>query len=277
MARKMLTMVAMGVVLGALSQGAAAQDPDPSMTTRKGWEAGGQVSKYRYEEPDLRGSNGVPVTVKVTGRLAGATGAYTFTDDKRHIFTRIDGRLAYGKTDYEGSGTQTGVPDTIFETRAVVGMDFFPGLSVTLSPYVGLGYRYLYDDSRGYTSTNAVGYRRYSNYLYAPLGLAARFDMGSQWILAPTLEYDVFLKGRQESKLSDTNLGYSDVSNNQKHGRGYRASLMVQKDHWAFGPWLHYWNIKDSDIQPSGIPFVGVREPRNWTREYGVELKYRWF
>jgi hypothetical protein len=268
MTGRMVAAVAMGVVLGALSQGAAAQNPDPSMTTRKGWEVGGQVSKYRYEEPD--------VAVKITGNFAGATGAYTFTDASRHIFTRIDGRLAYGKTDYEGSGTQTGVPDTIFETRAVVGMDFFSGPGVTLSPYLGLGYRYLYDDSRGYTSTNAVGYRRYSNYLYAPLGLTTRFDMGGKWILAPTVEYDVFLQGRQASKLSDTNIGFSDVTNNQNHGRGYRASLMVQKDHWAFGPWMNYWSIKDSDIQPVGLGFAGL-EPRNWTREYGVELKYLWF
>ncbi len=268
MTRRILAMVAMGAVLGALSQGAAAQSPDPSMTTRNGWEAGGQVSKYRYEEPDL--------AVKITGHLAGATGAYTFTDDERHIFTRIDGRLAYGKTDYEGSGTQTGVPDTIFETRAVVGMDFFPGRLVTLSPYLGLGYRFLYDDSRGYTSTNAVGYRRYSNYLYAPFGLTARFDMGSKWVLAPTLEYDAFLRGRQETKLSDTGLGFNDVSNNQRHGRGYRASLMVQMDHWAFGPWLHYWSIKDSDIQPIGLGRVAI-EPRNWTREYGLEVRYHWY
>jgi hypothetical protein len=280
MTRRMQAMVAvavsMGGILCALSRDALAQNPDPSMTTRKGWEAGATVSKYRYEEPDLLDDNGAPLSVTIKGNLFGATGAYTFTDDRRHIFTRIEGRLAYGKTDYEGSGTQTGVPDTLLEMRAVIGGDFFPGQSVTLSPYGGLGYRYLFDDSRGYTSTNAVGYRRYSNYLYAPLGLAARFDMGSKWILVPTLEYDAFLQGKQVSMLSDTGLGFNDVTNTQKHGYGYRASLMVEKEHWAFGPWMNYWSIKDSDTQPVGMGFVG-QEPHNWTREYGVELRYRWY
>jgi hypothetical protein len=84
----------------------------------------------------------------------------------------------------------------------------------------------------------------------------------------------VFLGGRQVSKLSDTGIGFSDANNEQKHGRGYRAYLMFESRRWAFGPWLHYWKIKDSDIVPIGLGFSAM-EPENWTREYGVELRYR--
>jgi hypothetical protein len=49
---------------------------------------------------------------------------------------------------------------------------------------------------------------------------------------------------------------------------------MVEKDHLAFGAFMHYWNIKDSDVQPIGLGLAG-REPANWTRESGIEFRYR--
>jgi opacity protein-like surface antigen len=266
-------------VLCVISAAATAQtNPSPNpVATRRGWEVGGQVARYSYEEPDA--------FVKLTGNRVGGVGAYTFTD-ARGLFSRFDLRLSYGSLRYEGSGTQDYVPDTILEGRAVAGRDFFPSDSVSLSPFIGLGYRYLYDDLQGYTSTGASGYRRYSNYLYAPVGLTMRFRAADRWVVAPTIEYDWFIRGRQESKLSDAgpvDLGdgvarvYPDISNTQRHGRGYRASLMFEKDHWTFGPWMHYWNIKESDpvVVTTSTLIIRFTEPANWTREYGVELRYR--
>ena len=253
----------------ALVTGAApAQEATTSnpLLTRPGWEVGGQVSKYHYEEPGL---------MNLKGNQVGAVGAYTFTSPNR-VYSRIDLRAAYGKLKYEsqGTGTLDDVPDWIVEARAVIGRDYLRGESIALSPYIGLGYRYLYNDLRGYSSTGAVGYQRYSHYVYIPVGLTARFRTGERWVVAPTVEYDVFLGGRQYSQLSDTGIGFSDASNRQHDGYGYRASLMLESGRWAFGPWLNYWKIKDSDTVPIGGGFVGM-EPENWTREYGVELRYR--
>jgi hypothetical protein len=269
----MTRIVLTAALLAAISTAASAQDTAPAnpLLTRPGWEVGGQVAKYHYEEPNF---------AKLTGSRGGAVGAYTFMRAD-HVYIRIDGRNSYGSLKYEGSGVQNNNPDWIIEARAVIGKDFPRGRDVVLSPYMGLGYRYLYADGRGYTSTGAAGYRRYSHYLYAPVGLTARVITSDRWIVAPTVEYDIFIRGRQESMLSDAGVVqvdgivgvFPDVSNTQRHGRGYRASLMFEKDHWAFGPWMHYWNIKDSDIQFSGGVFW--REPANWTREYGVELRYR--
>ena len=171
------------------------------------------------------------------------------------------------------------VPDWIAEVRAVIGRDYPMGDGVALSPYIGFGYRYLYNDLTGYTSTGAVGYERYSHYFYVPVGVTLRFRASERWVIAPTLEYDWFLTGRQKSKLSDTGNGFSDANNEQDRGRGYRASLMFESRHWAFGPWLHYWNIKDSDTVFVGFDLLGratfVTEPENWTREYGIEFRYR--
>jgi hypothetical protein len=264
--KKSCALTIAAALLAAVSTGAPAQDTAPAnpLLTRRGWEVGGQVSKYHYEEPNF---------AKLTGERGGAVGAYTFTSPNR-VYNRIDGRVSYGSLKYEGSGTQNNNPDWILEARAVIGRDYLVSENVALSPYIGLGYRYLYADGRGYTSTGAVGYQRYSHYLYIPAGLTARFRTGERWVVAPTVEYDAFLGGRQYSQLTDTGIGFSDASNRQHDGRGYRAYLMLESGHWAFGPWLHYWKIKDSDIVPIGLGFVAM-EPANWTREYGVELRYR--
>ena len=245
----------------ALAGTSAGLDP---LATRRGFELGAQLAQYHYEEPSF---------AQFTGSRVGILGAYTFTPANR-MFVKVDGRGSYGSLKYRGSGTQDSVPDLIVEARGVAGMDFPSGSGVSLSPYLGFGYRYLFNDSRGYTSTNAAGYRRYSNYLYAPLGATIRLDLGDRWVLVPTVEADIFIVGKQRSRLSDANIGFNDVTNTQRHGYGSRAYLMVEKDHLAFGAWVHYWDIKDSDVQPVGLGQAGL-EPANWTRESGIEFRYR--
>jgi hypothetical protein len=264
------TILAGAALLLAISSAALAQtatQPNP-LATRPGWELGAQAARYRYLEPDFAKLSGNRVGIVAAGTAVSAAG----------VFSRLEFRESYGRLKYEGSGTKDRVPDWILEARVVAGMDWV-GRSVSLSPYLGLGYRYLYNDLRGKTSTGANGYRRESNYIYAPVGLTARFRLGDRWVLAPMLEGEVFTRGRQASKLSDAGPGVMDATNEQKGGRGHRASLMLEKDDWAVGLWTHYWHIDDSDLQcvtavVNGVCLAG-REPENYTREYGLELRYR--
>ena len=273
--RSLVTLV-LGVLLAAAAALAMAQDAAPRdpLLTRPGWEVGGQVSKYKYEEPDF---------MNLKGERIGVVGAYTSTIPNR-VYSRIDGRVSYGKLDYFSAptGTVPDIPDWIAELRVVVGRDYLVGERIALSPYIGLGYRYLYNDLRGYTTVGNVtyvGYRRYSHYWYAPIGVTMRMRLGDQWVFAPTVEYDAFIGGKQNSELSDTGLGYLDAHNRQDNGRGYRVYLMVEGRNWSFGPWLHYWNIKDSDVVFVGFDSLGRPsgglEPANKTKEYGLELRYR--
>jgi hypothetical protein len=250
------------ISIAAVVWAGAVEAKDP-LATRAGWEVGGQVARYRYEEPDV---------MWLKGDRIGAMGAYTAVNDKR-VYARFELRQSYGELDYQGSGTLNNVPDQLFEARALAGRDY-PAGKLVWSPYVGGGFRYLYNDLRGVTSTGAIGYQRDSSYFYVPLGVTLRMRLGGEWVLAPQLEYDAFVHGVQRSLLTDTGLGAPDVTNQQRRGRGYRAQLMFEGRRWAFGPWLHYWNIKDSDIQPIAPGFGGL-EPANWTRESGVELRYR--
>ena len=256
-------LVALLVTISLLV-GARNTRADDLLQPRDGWEIGLQVSEYEYEEPNL---------AKLEGPRLGATLAYTHAP-KGSSFLRFDGRVSAGLLDYEGSGTQSNVPDGIVELRVTGGKGFRTSSNASLAPYAGLGYRYLYNDNRGTSSTGASGYRRCSNYLYAPIGLTFRAQTSSKWVLATTLEYDVFLAGRQVSRLSDAGMSYSDITNDQDKGYGYRIYLMAETESWAIGPWLHYWSIEDSDtaIDINGTTWL---EPANTTLEYGLELRRR--
>jgi hypothetical protein len=244
---------------------ALAQELDP-LATRPGWELGLQGTRYDYTVPDV---------AKLSGNRVGALAALTFTDGSG-LFSKLDFRGSYGRLKYETTGVETNVPDVILEARALAGLDWI-GAIASLSPYLGLGYRYLYDDLQGYHQSNPSGYRRYSNYLYAPVGFTARLSLGGGWVLAPTAEADVFLYGTQVNKLSDIDVGLSDVTNRQDKGYGYRAWLMLEKDRWAFGAWTSYWHVKASDTV-SGVSSNGVffsTEPESTQRETGLEIRYR--
>ncbi len=269
----MKKILAVTAILSAVCPAAFAQDGRDPLLTRPGLEVGAQAAHYHYEEPNV---------MKLIGLRAGGVGAFTFTQGD--AFFKADGRVSLGSLNYQGSGTRSGVPDFILEARFVAGADLKAEGDVVFSPYAGLGYRYLYNDLRGYTrgpvtlknpSGIYAGYRRYSNYLYVPAGLTLRTGLNDGWVLAPTLEYDVFLRGMQISALSDAGTCYRDITNKQTGGSGYRAAFMAEKGHLAFGPWLHYWNIKDAlDPQPDGCGELRY-EPHNWTREFGVEVRYR--
>lgn len=253
---------AAGLMAATLAFAAVAQR-DP-LATRGGWELGLQGSTYEYDEPSF---------ALLEGRRIGVTGSVTFLGQD-YIHSRIEGRYSYGELDYTGSGTLADVPDHLLELRAIVGRDFRAGRFVW-APYAGLGYRYLYNDLRGVSSTGALGYRRMSRYYYLPVGVTLRVPLGSGWVLAPQIEYDAFAHGWQRSYLSDAGLGFNDVSNRQGRGRGARGQLAFEGPRWSFSLWSNYWKIKDSDVQPIGLGFAGL-EPANTTRESGIELRYRY-
>ena len=241
---------------------AAVAQRDP-LATRGGWEVGLQAAGYEYDEPFF---------ATLEGERIGASGSYTFLGaDRWH--SRLEARYSYARLDYTGSGTSHDEPDHLIELRAIAGKDYRAG-RIAWAPYVGVGYRYLYADGRGYTSTGAIGYRRRSHYYYLPLGVTLRVPVGGGWVMAPQVEYDALANGRQRTYLSDVGPGLGNATNRQSRGRGARGQFAFEGRRWTFSLWSHYWKIKDSEIQPVA-PGLGVYEPANTTHETGVEVRYR--
>lgn len=238
--------------------------PPIGLATRRGFDVGAHVSRYKYHEV----VDGAPF-MNTKGDKIGAEVAYTHGLDN-NWFLRGEGRLTYGTVVYSGSGTSKNNHDFIREVRGLVGKDYIFN-NFGLSVYSGYATRFLYNDIRGLSSSGAAGYRRESYYEYVPLGVTHRFKVNDQGRLATTFEYDFFTKGEQRSVLGDADPAFSTLENDQ--GAGYfsaRGSLLYETATWSLGPWIDYWHIRDSKV--NCIPGLCGLEPENKTTEVGFKI-----
>lgn len=270
---------------GMLATGAAVAAEDTSASDGVSQAIGVSATSYKYTEDDLMSLKGTKLGIDYNLRF----------DIGQGWFVRGDARYARGKLDYESNGTGTSKNNTnwYLEPRLVAGYDFAFG-NHTLGPYTGLGFRYLYHDGRGTTSTGHLGYRRESRYFYLPLGLTHRWSLGERTALTTTIEYDYLIEGRQTSEMGDVFVGETTpagttltsvdaAKNDQKTGHGWRGSVMMQMGNWTFGPYASYWRISNSEIDyVHAEDNVGTRwvftaplyEPKNKTTEAGVKVFY---
>ena len=162
----------------------------------------------------------------------------------------------------------------MLEFRGLGGYDLLTSKSITITPYTGIGYRYLNDNAH---KKYFGGYEREANYIYSPIGMEFIIDFGTGWSLREITEYDLFWRGEQKSHLSNVDPGLNDASNRQNKGFGFRGSLTLQKKGKTVdvevGPFIRYWNIKESKtdiLTYYGTPVDYVIEPKNKSTEIGV-------
>jgi len=238
-----------------------------------------ELSHIEYEEPDIMNNKGL---------MRGASGDYTYRPG--NLMFKADGRFSFGDVDYwsQQTGSQEDIRDYNFETRFSFGYDLVPSTNVTLAPFLGLGYRYLFDGSnKTTTTTGAMGYDRKSNYLYSPLGMEAVLPLGGGWSLGMAGEYDLFWHGWQYSEFAQAELGMTAMKNDQNDGWGARGSVKIIKNlgriDFTIEPYFRYWNIEDSDLDVNLYydPYFGSyfysfgREPLNNTKEWGAKIGIR--
>jgi hypothetical protein len=242
-------------------------------------EIGGKILSYHYKEPSLSVSND-GILFDISGR---ATMAY------KRFFGIADISFGFGDVDYKGSGSANGEPVHRWDVRGLFGKDFYVSDALTVSPYLGVGYRTLFNDARGSTSTGASGYRRYNKLYYLPFGISPRTHIDSNSRLSANIEYDMVLHGNQTSYLSDAGFGDPDIQNGQSSGYGIRGEIMFERQSWSFGPVFNYWNIEKSKTKiaqdnsvvgcyPLSAPCLLVGdEPANSTIEAGIQFRYHLF
>lgn len=185
----------------------------------------------------------------------------------------FEGEFAYGQVDYDGH-LQDGTPykmsdidDFLVNARFLRGLDF-PKADMLHTLYLGIGYRYLRDDS----SSDPAGYLRQSNYLYLPLGLKMESYKKNCWSLGGRAEFDLLLFGMQISEINGI-----DFTNNQTSGYGFRACVDIEnrgeKSSFKIQPFVRYWHIDESDKDnETGVLFI---EPENETTQVGIQLIWR--
>jgi len=227
------------------------------------WEINGETSYIRYREPGV---------MKEKGIMYGVNGSYTF---RNRFMLKLEGRFSVGQLDYKNSGEINNIDNYIYELRSLGGYSLPKFRSSMLTPYIGIGYRYLNDDSSGkISSTGAWGYEREISYIYSPLGIELFTSLENGWSVILSLEYDYFWDGNVESHLGEIP-GYYDVKNDQDKGYGIRGSIKFDKKgevlDFTGGSFVRYWNIKDSKItvDPAGTAWI---EPKNNSLEIGLQL-----
>jgi len=188
------------LVFAALFPAAGTAQEGSPLLTRPGWEAGAQAAHYATWSPTSqahRDHAGIVVARNFIQRGGGV-----FQDRLSRVLRRL-------KYESPASGTQDRVPDWISEARAGRGLDWVGGAFRFRLPRTGLSL-----SLQRFQRATAPAARSVPALLQLPLR-TGRVDMRIIWgavVLAPTVEADVLLQGRQVSKLSDTGLGYIDVT-----------------------------------------------------------------
>jgi hypothetical protein len=249
---------------------------------------GTEFSYLKYEEPDV---------MEEKGPMYGIYGEYTLRgqENKRveswaDIFSGyndnymfgVDAKLAIGQVDYDSrsTGSIDNIDEVLAEVRGVAGYDFPILEDTVITPYIGVGYRFLADGLGGKTSsTGHLGYDRESHDVYLPIGFMTDSTLNDRWHWGFGLEYDVFLQGTQKSHLEDLDPSLSMLENDQEKGFGACGSLLFTREaeslDLVFGPFIRYWDIDESNIGTitcGGVLCAAGYEPKNESVEYGVKV-----
>ncbi|OGQ45496.1 MAG: hypothetical protein A3H42_03375, partial [Deltaproteobacteria bacterium RIFCSPLOWO2_02_FULL_46_8] len=219
-----------------------------------------ELYSFTYKEPQMRDK----------GVFLGILGSYTYRDG---LMLSASVRGAVGEVDYSSpiSGEVANIDDSVFEIRGLAGADMTFDGGAVLTPYLGLGFRRLYDNSGGKaTTTGAMGYDRESTYNYIPIGAEYSTMLNGNMGIKAAFEYDYFLYGVQRTYLSQVSSYYLDVENRQESGWGLRwSAVLTAKFHDSeveFGPFLRYWEIDDSDWKVCTVDAAFIcKEPENKT------------
>ena len=249
-------------------------------------EIGPYLSSISYDEPGVMNESGHMYGVQSALVWHGRRYANLFDS------IRLEGVAGRGRVDYSSSqaGTMTGIENTMYEARAMVSREFSRKSQATYASYIGFGYRFLSDRTGGIISSEGYhGYNRESRYFYLPVGLGVTSRMERGWLFEGSVEYDLFLKGIQDSHLSQASSSVytyrDDVTNDQRSGQGLKLALrftkrMGRSGRLAIEPFLNYWEIGNSRIST----FTRVRnsdgtsmlfrvwEPANSSTELGMRV-----
>ncbi len=240
-----------------------------SLKTADSFEVGVQSYLYEYEE-EVGGAFFMSNKGTKYGLSVSAT--KTFAEE---YYIKGEFRFATGDVEYKSASGTGDVSDDLYETRLVAGKEKIVD-GFILGSYIGVGYRVLENDLR---DLGSGGYRRTSQYLYIPIGINHRFKVGNDARISTNIEYDYFAWGEQKSYLSDVSplyaFVYGDPVNEQKNGYGFRVNSAYEQQSWSIGAFFNYWKIGDSERNYYLSGLVYVYEPKNTTKEVGVELKYR--
>lgn len=262
--KKFKAFAFVSAVAFAMGIAASAHAAEPSAKGARAYtfEVGAAMHSELYEEFDTAGGKIMEEDARMAGFKLGLT---------RHFDARNDFKVGFeyvrGNSDYTGSliGGNYGdlriynLSRNMFDINGTYGhrLEAFPNTTFS----AGLGYRRLTDNLQ---EAGAIGYKRVNDLVYATLGVEYAI-IGDQWTITPGARTKHLLRGEQFSDL----LGGITVKQKSGNGSDLYVSF-AHKSGLVLTPYLRTWSIKDSEVSPQGL-----YEPRNKTREIGVEAAWR--
>jgi hypothetical protein len=264
--KKMIQSMIVCVILSVLTCSAFGSD---SLVLREhSFNMGLLINSYEYTEPDL---------MKIDGMMYGVYLDYTYHSPNRIM---LGGGIEFGRGDLTYTGSTWGgdplesdTTDWLYELRALIGYDLPIQNIGWLTPFIGIGNRYLNDDGEGDGS-----YEREIWYWYSPFGLRLNTKPAPEWEINFTAEYDLFLDGEVSSQLSQVDPRLNDITVKQDGGYGLRFSVGLNYGNFGVIPYYQYWKIDQSDeeiLTFYGYPLGTVVEPDNETKVFGLKIEYR--
>ncbi len=180
----------------------------------------------------------------------------------------------WGNTDWDSPGYSTDTTtDKMYDLKAVFGYDFIFG-NMAVTPYAGLAMHFWETTVEGGFSY-PYSFQQY----YAPLGAQITYKGSESWTAALKLEYDFFLLGRIDCKVSQADPLYTDMTYDQHGGFGFyiSANFTYSFVSWSLGiePYFQYWDIdeSDSELYSYNGTLVGyMSEPENKSRIWGLRF-----
>jgi hypothetical protein len=266
-----LTLGLPGVLVHATSTHADNETSNQKIVSPHQFEVTPEIFAYSYKEWVKK-----KPFMSLNGPMFGLGGGYTYNFGKN--FVKLSSRFAMGNTKYKsgGSGRMKNDPSWYLDSQALYGRHFDLSSNVAISPYLGLGYRYLRNDTEGkYSTTGHYGYLRESQYLYIPIGSDLTIPIDSKLSFVANAEYDVFLKGLQKSYVYGKHRKSS--VNKQAKGYGLKAAAGLRWDLEKVAieakPFFRYWSIADSNVTCKAGR-CGM-EPKNKTKEAGLGISFK--
>jgi hypothetical protein len=248
---------------------------------------------FRYDEPSA--------DISYTGIVSGIQGAYKKSFSIWSF--KIQSEIMSGNLDYSGRlnshSTADGASVSSSNTRGSLsyGSDLWYSDTAlllgspycrngySLTPYAGLGYRYLDNPDN---PDVPYDYRRQVSYLYVPMVLEFQKTLSENRSWGIIGEVDVLLKGSVRADLSDASEKYNDLNFQQSLGGSVKLTGLYNREILGYAislkPFVEIWMVEESDTDV--LEYDGTRvmvksanghygdycEPSNITLTAGLQL-----
>ena len=214
---------------------------------------GADAMRYTYTES----TDTTPKLMSLKSNQFGGYAAYTLSQDD--WFFKPEATLNYGYAKYDNwrHPQYMGASEItwLFEGRLLGGYDFKILDDLTLSPYIGIGYKHRSEDDQ-LTDDVAHGKRddterslRVNRSWYIPIGIKARYDFTPQWFITGTIEYDHRFWGKHYDYAKQ--MAPSPLIFNQHKAYGIQGELMLgrhfEKNTLEVGPYFAWWKATKSN------------------------------